>query len=259
MPAIPSSADERRALMRKIIEQRQRCTVSELAEHFEVTQATVRSDLTTLEGEGCVVRTHGGAIAVRAIERETLPAQREHSSAKQKIAAKALELVSDGDTIAIDTGTTAHAFAEALLRSSHTDLTVVSSDLEILLMLEPREDFMLVSAGGVVRHGFHYGYGGITRSALERVRVEKYFATTSTIDFEQGLTTPNLNTANLKHTMMSVARNTYLMVDASKFGKVSFGHFADLDEISCVIVDAGVDAEDIERLKEAVPSVLVAE
>lgn len=258
MAATAPSAAERRKQMRKVIEQRMRCSVNTLAELFDVTQATVRTDLKALERQGGIVRTHGGALARRAIERETLPSQREHGEAKQKIAKKALELVSDGDTLALDTGTTALAFAEALMRSSYTNLTIVSPDLEILLALEAREDFTVVGLGGTLRHGFHHGYDDITRQALASLRVEKYFATTTAIDFEHGLTTPHINTAGLKSSLMGIAATTYLMVDASKFGTMNFGHFADFDQIACVIVDDAIDDDDLRRLEERVESVLVA-
>lgn len=257
MSATNPGAIERRRHMRKVIEQRMRCSVSTLAELFDVTSATVRTDLKALEREGGIIRTHGGALAVRALERETLPSQRTHTDAKQKIAHKALELVFDGDTLALDTGTTALAFAEALVESPRANLTIVSPDLKILLTLEAREDFTVIGLGGAIRHGFHHGYDGIARRALATLRIEKYFATTTAIDFERGLTTPHLNTADLKSDMMSVSSNTYLMVDASKFGQTGLGHFADFNQLACVIVDDALDDASLCRLEELVESVLV--
>ena len=258
MPTPAPSADERRQQIRRVIERRTRCSVSALAELFDVTQTTVRTDLKALEAEGGIVRTHGGALAVRALERETLPSNREHLDAKRKIANKALGLVQDGDTIALDTGTTALAFAEALVQSPRTNLSIVSSDLEVLLTLEAREDFTVVGLGGAIRHGFHYAYDNVTRAALQTLRVEKYFASTSAVDLEQGLTTPHVDTAGLKANMMSISKQTYLLVDASKFGQVNFGHFANLDQMGCVVVDDGLSADILNQLEQRVESVLVA-
>lgn len=241
---------ERRERMLTLIVARSSCTVAELAEEFSVTPATVRSDLAHLEQEHLVTRTHGGVIARAGVDRESPLGERGADDAKARIAAKALELVEDGDSLSIDTGTTALAFASALVQSSLTNLKVVSSDLTILSLLETRSDFETIAIGGRVRPGFHFACGGITLAALDRFNTEKCFVTTTCIDVSQGLTTPNVDTAQLKAKYLSIARTTCLLVDSTKFGRVSFSRFAEVGQLDHIIVDDGVDPMVVQELRK---------
>ena len=114
----PLFAEERKRKIMNFIKTNTRCSVSELAELFDITPATIRSDLRELEKNGSIIRTHGGAVLRNKIEQEEVLDNRKNDDKKMKIAQSAIAYVHDGDTLALDTGTTALAFANALIQSS---------------------------------------------------------------------------------------------------------------------------------------------
>lgn len=254
----PLNIAERRERMLTLILARSSCSVAELAQEFSVTPATIRSDLAHLEQERLVTRTHGGVVARAGVDREKVLADRGEGAVKARIAEKALELVENGDSLSIDTGTTAIAFAHALAQSSLTGLKVISSDLTVLSLLETRDDFETIAIGGRVRPGFHFACGGITLAALDYFSVEKCFVSTTCIDIREGLTTPNVDTAQLKAKYLSIGHASALLVDSTKFGRVSFSKFADLDQIDHVVVDDGIRPAITQELRRHKCDVLIA-
>ena len=254
-PPLPRNRRER---MLKMLAERSSCSTQELADAFGVTTATVRSDLSVLEREGHVVRIHGGAIARKRLEREDPLEERGHSSQKVRIARKALELVSPGDVISLDTGTTAIELARALVAHGAEELTVICPDLLALRILEAREDYRVVSLGGQVRNGYHFSCDGMTLRALDQLRSDKCFLTTTSFDLKAGFTTPNLNTAALKAKLIETASETIMLVDSTKVGRVSAGRFADVNQIDHLVIDSGVDEKTLAQLRAAIRDVRVA-
>ncbi len=127
----PLFAEERREHILKLLEKNSKILVPELCEVFEVSPATIRSDLRDLESEKKLKRTHGGAILLRkaAFEPNSRLKEVEHIEEKQRIAVCAAQQIDDGDTIALDTGTTTFELAKCL--TSKRNLTVVTNDLKI--------------------------------------------------------------------------------------------------------------------------------
>ena len=97
-------AEERKQSIVKIVNEKNRMQVAELAELFNVTGSTIRNDLRELENEGLVTRTHGGVIK-REFQRsvETIPKNRAFTNEKYRIAERAVRLIEENDILAIDT------------------------------------------------------------------------------------------------------------------------------------------------------------
>lgn len=254
----PLFAEERKRKIMNFIKTNTHCSVSELAKLFDITPATIRSDLRELEKNGSIIRTHGGAVLRNKIEQEEVLDNRKNDDKKMKIAQSAIAYVHDGDTLALDTGTTALAFANALIQSSKKNLKIITSDLMLLHTFEKRQDFEIISIGGEIRHGFHFACGDIAIRMLSAFHVDKFFLTTSAIDLVQGLTTPNAGTAHLKAKMMAIANETILLVDSTKFNKVCFCKFADLSQLSRIIVDDAIEHEQQEHLRKTIQEVILA-
>lgn len=102
-------AEERQRHIFEHIRKNRRATLTELCEKFSVSPATMRNDLDEIQKQGNIKRTHGGAILVTKTSYEPLRSDRiEHREAKTAIAGRAAEMVENGDTIAIDQGTTTY-------------------------------------------------------------------------------------------------------------------------------------------------------
>jgi len=244
-------AEERKTAIADYIRENRKSTVSELCKMFKVSPATIRNDLTELENAGLLKRTHGGAIPNVKANYEPNSNQKkvEHIHEKEAIAKKAVGYVEDGDTIAIDTGTTTLCFAKQLIYKKN--LTIVTNDIEIASYLEDNSDADIVFIGGRLRRGFHCCVGPIALRCLEGLRVDKAFVASNSVSVKNGLTTPGLELAQIKTNLVSFAEEVILLSDSSKFGRASFVKFADIHEITAVITDKGLPTQQVQELEQA--------
>ncbi len=249
--------EERRARILELIAQRKKLTVHDLCEALHVSPATVRGDLRDLDREGLLVRTHGGALEKSRTAFEQISSQRstENLSAKRAIAAAARQLVEDGDTLLLDTGTTTLELAHLL--KSCRDLTVVTNDLEIARVLEDAAGVQVVFLGGTLRKGCRCTVGPVGIRMVRDLRVDKAFMAANGLSVESGATTPDLHHAETKRAMIAIARKAIFLCDGSKIGGESFARFAALEEIE-VLVTERISDDDRRRFEEAGVEVLVA-
>ncbi len=233
------------------IEEHHKATVAELCERFKVSSATIRNDLRDLEASSRLIRTHGGAIVKSKTGLETDMNQRrvENLAAKRRIAEVALRLVEDGDTIILDTGTTTLELARLL--AQRQDVTVVTNDLNIALVLEEAESVKVVFMGGLLRKRFHctVGFGPSGGDMLSDLTVDKAFMGVNSFSCEKGASTPDISHGETKKLMMSIAAKIILLFDASKMGRNSFALFAPLDKVDAIVTDT-VRPDDRKRLEE---------
>jgi len=249
--------EERKRAVLDFVQEHKRATVAELCARFEVSPATMRSDLRDLEQEGLLVRTHGGAT-VKEKARFELEAREkgvQHSPEKRAVAQRALERIEDGDTIVLDTGST--TFQLATLLGMRSDITVVTNDLIIAQLLEEHPSATVHLIGGVVRKRFHCTVGSRAEQFLHGLKVDKAFMAANSFSVESGATTPDLQHAEIKRQMIAIATKVFLLVDSSKVGKSSFAQFAPADAIDCLIVDA-IDAKQARVLEELGVELLLA-
>ncbi len=230
-------SEERRDRILELIRERKKLTVNELCSLLNVSAATVRGDLRDLDRAGLLVRTHGGAIERSRARFEQVSSQRstEHLAAKQTIAKRAACLVEEGETILLDTGTTTAELAKRLLDLKR--LTVVTNDLEIARILEESAGVEVVFLGGTVRKGHHCTVGPAGMRMGQELRVDKAFMATNSLSIEAGATTPDLEQAETKKGMISIARKVIFLCDESKVGRESFARFADLAQIDMLVTE----------------------
>lgn len=243
---------QRREGILRLLEAQGSVSVAQLAERFQVSGTTIRLDLTALENAGSISRTHGGAVLRLPTLRESLIRERKNQEEKDRIAQRAVAFLEEQDTILIDTGTTMLAFAKALVVSSLEHLTVYSNDLDILRVLEEKEDFELYLLGGRVRNGFHYSYGTQAIAELARCHFQKLFLATSAISMEDGLTTANADLAAMKSAMVASAQEVFLLTDSTKARQVAFRQFAELSQVDTIITDKSLDSQTAAALGETV-------
>jgi len=119
--------EERKQMILNLLQETEKVTVAYLSELFNVSGATIRSDLRDLENEKLLLRTHGGAMRISKSAFEIEPQKRgEATECKEAIAREAVKFIDDGDTIAVDTGSTCYTFAKYL--GTKKDLRVVTND-----------------------------------------------------------------------------------------------------------------------------------
>ena len=166
-------ADERRAAIMEMLEHNASVQVAEIAQTFGVSSVTARADLDALAESGKLRRTHGGAVSLQ--KRLTVSTQDRrinvNVAAKQAIAQSAIELVGNGDTLLVDSGTTALEFVRLL--DQRDGITVITADITIADYIDesmPSVDVIML--GGALRKGHRYLYGPLTMQALQMVHAD---------------------------------------------------------------------------------------
>jgi DeoR family transcriptional regulator of aga operon len=240
-------AELRQERITALVQDRGFARVADLATRFGVSTVTVRTDLQSLEQRGRLRRIRGGAVPsadVRAEQPFEVAAQ-DLAAEKAAIAAQAAGLVSDGDTVILDVGTTTTAIARELAgRAALREVTVITNALNIALELEaagPRVS--VVVTGGTVRPLQHSLVNPLGTVLLERLRASIAFIGCNGVDARGGVTNINLPEAEVKRAMLLAARRRVVVADGSKLGEVELARVCDLDEVSLVITDRTADPD----------------
>ena len=258
VPAGPA-APRRKSLHRRISE-RGFVAIAEIAREIGVSNMTVRRDLQALERDGLVQRTHGGAVlAPPATVIPTEPsytARRElNLEAKQRIAAAAAAMVSAGEVIGLDTGSTVACLAAEL--AAREGIEIVTNSLQTILAMPQLvlpEVFLL---GGRLRPREGSLCGSITRQQLASHWMDRVFIGTAGID-EHGLYDYSPEDAEVKLVYMQRTKATVALCDSSKFGRRSFVRFCGFEAIGTIVTDHPLPPDIQEVAAKAGTAVLVA-
>lgn len=242
-------AEERKRRVAVYVKEHGKVTVADLCEEFSVSPATMRNDLQVLHERGLLRRTHGGALANTQVNFEPVASERDSVflAEKQAMARRALKYIREGDSIALDAGTTIYELAKMLGQFQH--LNVVTYDLKTAAFLDANTKVSLYVAGGAVRGGHHYMIGNTALASLEKLHVDTFFMAANGIDLETGITTPQLDTATIKEKIMANSGQSILLADSSKVDSISFAKFADIKDVDIFITDEGADEEYISQLR----------
>ena len=254
----------RRRRMQTLIEEREFMRVVDLSEIFGISEVTVRSDLDSLASSTLIQRVHGGAMLDRS---QAVPEQSFEQSAgtsleeKAAIGSAAAALVSSGESLIIDVGTTATALARALAkRSDLRDVTVFTNSLTIAAELEseiPRVTVVLT--GGTLRPRQHSLIDPFAEAILDRINVTTAFIGCNGLHPKEGVTNINLPEAAMKTRMVKAAQRIVVIAGGSKLGKISMARFADVDDIDLLITGASAPPELLTQLNELGVATMVAE
>lgn len=233
----------------KMLEKENRVWIADLCEAFATTPVTIRKDLDLLENEGVLKRTHGGAILNRPLFRG-LPLSEKaklHLDEKERIAAEAVKLISEGDVVMLDSGSTTTLLARKI--SSLKRITVITNAVNIALELASSEA-EIVLTGGALKKDSSTLVGPLAEGLLRKLSADKLFHGVDGVDYEIGLTTPDVAEANTSRVMMERASENILLVDSSKFGRRSLGVICQMKEIDKIITTRQMDKQEIKNLND---------
>lgn len=244
--------------IRQFVYERGHVTVAELCEQLETSEATIRRDLDELSTEGVLYRTHGGAIRVSPATPEPPIVQRTHeqTEAKDLIANAAAELIADGETVFLGSGSTVLAVAHHLKQMRN--LTVISNSLPVIDLLADAPDITLVVLGGLLRKSERSMIGHLTEQAMAELRADKVIMGIRAVDLEQGLTNDYLPETKTDRAIVKLSSRVILVADHTKFGRVSTAFVAPLSVVDTVLTDPGIAPEIVQKLTEAGIYVIVA-
>ncbi|MFD7666673.1 DeoR/GlpR family DNA-binding transcription regulator [Streptomyces sp. NPDC059788] len=249
-------AEERQHRILVLARQAGRVDVTDVAGEFGVARETVRRDLSELERRGLVRRTHGAAYPVESAGFETTLARRETQQVaeKRRIAAAAVQLLGEAETVFIDEGYTPELLA--MLLPADRPLTVVTSSLRTASLVSAAETTTVLLLGGRVRSGTQAAVGSWARDMLAGFVIDLAFLGANGVSREHGLTTPDPAVADVKAQAVRSSRRRVLIGVHSKFGASSFCRFASVRDVDTIVTDTGLSAPEAHRYSLLGPQVL---
>ena len=252
-------AEERQRAILDQLRRSGKVTVEELTGDFRVSPPTIRTDLSRLEEQGLLRRTHGGAIATGNTLYEPPYAERAvlRQVEKRAIARAAAALVHEGETLLLDAGTTCHEIA--LYLKEFRRLTVVTNSLASAQALAENDGIETLLIGGVLQPRRRATLGPLALRFLEPIRCDRAFVAMSGVHAVGGFTVVDFDAAQLKRKMLECAEQAVAVADSSKVGQMAFACVGSLSCASLLITDGNVSAEERAVLEESGLRVLAAE
>lgn len=226
----------RREILRRVAEEGH-VEARVLAADLGVDSSTIRRDLDALARAGQLDRVHGGARSGGRAVAEVPYTVKQHERLAQKaaIAVAALELVTDGMSVILDSGSTTYQVALAL--RARRGLTVVTNDLRAAKMLASVPELRLLVTGGELLGSVFTLAGPAAEAFLADVRVDLTFLGADAIDPDAGITNTNGLEVPLKRAMLAAADTGVVCADSSKFGHRALVRVAGLAEVDVVLTD----------------------
>lgn len=241
------SAEERQHRILILARREGQVEVAKAAAEFGVAPETVRRDLSELERRGLVRRTHGGAYPVESAGFETNLAQRVtlHVENKRRIAAEAVKLIGDAETVFVDEGYTPQILATLL--PTDRPLTIVTASLTTAAAIAESANTTVLLLGGRVRARTLATVGPWASAMLAGFVIDLAYLGSNGISREFGLTTPDPVVADVKASALRVSRRRVFMGDHSKFGASSFCRFAEVSDFEAIVTDTGLSSAEAHR------------
>ena len=246
-----ASSKGRRSSILQILRENSNVSVAELSKRFGVSEVTIRKDLNLLKERNLLVRTRGGAITSDsgAVENEvslrfkTLAHYREKSA----IGRAASALIEEGDTIIIDSGTTALQVARNLQKFKN--LTILTNALNVAQEVLSYKRFNVILLGGSIRNSSESVVGALAELNLKMFNCDKVFMGVDSFNLENGISTPSIEEANINQIMIQRSRKVIAVFDSSKVNKRALAFIAGLDQIDTIVTDEGMEKSMQKRLK----------
>jgi len=247
----------------RLLEKEGSVKTSVLCNILSTSRETVRRDLESLEKRGMLKRIHGGAIKIEtpgennAVYTPFNQRKTEHSLYKEEVALEASKYISEGQAIALDSGTTSLELARVIKQRFHS-LTVVTNSLTIANELADAPGITLISTGGIYNSEEQAFLSDMATLILSHINIDILFLTTCGISLERGITYQRIDDIIIQSKFMEASDKTIVITDSSKLGVNSLVKMCGIDQVSMVITDAHAPAEFIQTLKEAGIEVVIS-
>lgn len=257
------SAAERRSLIAQMVQENGKVLLVDLVEKFQLTETSIRRDLTLLEANGRLKRMHGGAVSLPGNSRTDSFSEKMqlHIKSKQHIGKVAAEMIHTGDVLLLDSGTTTLQVVRQIppsLRSGNS-ITMVTNSLpiaqEVLTWPLPN----LIVLGGLYMPDYQATVGPQTLNQLRELTADRVFLGVDGLTILGGATTANILMAEVDRMMVERSRQVVLVTDSSKLGRIGFVPIKPVSAIHTIITDTYAPDDIVAALRsEGVEVILVA-
>lgn len=235
---------ERKQLILEELQEHHVVSLEKLVSLLETSESTVRRDLDELEAENKLRRIHGGAELPHSLQQEESIQEKSVKNLQEKklLAHKAVSLIKEKDVIFIDAGTTTAFLIHELVNKN---VTVVTNSIHHAAQLVEKQ-IPTVMVGGSVKMTTDASIGGVALNQINQLHFDRAFIGMNGVD-ENYYTTPDMEEGAIKRAIIDNAKQTYVLVDASKVGQTCFAKVAPLKR-AVVITSKGQKL--VEALKE---------
>ncbi len=233
------SLKERENSILEYLDEHKEASVAELCAALFVSEPTMRRDLAALNSQGKLIRTHGGAQVHRE-PWENIPhayREREHLGAKAVIGKKCLSLISDGDTIMVDSSSTALSLLELL--GNKNSIVVVTNNAKAPMLLYDTKVKVFVS-GGELANGTYAYVGSFAESFISSFNADIAFFSVRRLSADGKITDNAVAENNVRKSMLKNARRSVLMLDSKKIGEPCINTLCELRDIDYVVSECDI-------------------
>lgn len=211
--------------------------VEDLAERFGLTTQTIRQDLRDLDERGLLKRTHGGARRLASVAGRDYSERRSfRGHEKRAIAELAASLIPDNCSLTLNIGTTTEQVARALV--GHSNLMVISNNINIITMLSGSKNKDLVLVGGRVRQSDGAVVGEDAVEFIARYKVDYAVIGASALDADGAVLDFDAREVSVARAILRNARTRILVADSSKFDVSAPVRICEVADVDFVVTDA---------------------
>lgn len=252
--------DIRRKRILEFLRREGKIAVTEVAAALKVTPVTIRNDLDVLEQEGCLMRVQGGAVQIpgKAAARESGKSSAAPARAEEKraIAAAVAQMVKDGDTLFINSGTTSECVADAL--SARMNLNIVTNSLKVATRLGTVPSFRVVLVGGEINAQYGFTCGGDAQEQLAKYQADWTILSVDGVSARGGITTHHAEEAIIDRIMVAGGRQLVVAADASKIGRAGFSRVCECTSELLLVTNRGENEAAAAELQECGVRIVLA-
>lgn len=258
------SEQRQEAIMDLLIKERSVKT-STLCDLLSASRETIRRDLESMEGRRMLRRIHGGAMRLDPPQDSVAAAyttfdqrKEEHSLDKEEVAIEAAKYISEGQAIALDSGTTSLELARVIKQRFHK-LSVITNSLTIANELADAEGITLILTGGIYSPEEKACLSDMATLILSRINIDILFLTTCGISADRGITYQRVEDLIVQEKFMEASNETIVIADSSKLGINSLVRMCGIEQVSMIITDSHASADQIAALEETGTKIVIPE
>ncbi len=239
---------ERQEEILEILNRNKSATVEELASELYVSGATIRRDLRSMEKQGLIKRSHGGAMPFKSSAEESAFAirEQENTSAKRAMANLAVKLIKNGDSVFLDSSTTVGVAIP--LFNNFNYLSVTTTGLRNALLLSQINNIKIYIAGGLIQNHSNSITGTDTMDYISRIHADISLISCSGLDLVNGFTDASIEQAKLKQQMRKNSTKVAMLCDSTKFNKTFLCTDFHFDDVDYLITEKTPPIEYVEKI-----------
>ena len=230
----------------ELLTEKNKVDVTELSQNLGVSQVTIRKDLDMLEKKGLIVREHGFATLNGQDDMNNRLAY--HYDIKQQLAKSACQMIEDGETIMIESGSCCVLLAQEIA-STKKDVTIITNSSFIADYIRQYSQVKLILLGGEYQKEAQVVVGPMTRRCVEAFFVDKFFIGTDGFSRNTGFTGNDYMRSETVRDMARQAAHVIVVTESSKFQQVGLVNLFPTQDVYCVVTDGMIPQESEEYLQ----------